>query len=204
MTRVVIGGLLIGVLLATAGCLDGTTDIRGHYNERSGQYFGNLRIVGDGNNLTVLRGSRMKKLSICGNNNTVTLEENVTLAKVEFWGHGNTVSIPDYLLVRSSEVGSNQIIYRPRETQPQAEWPPPARIPGLPAMQPAETSDLPDEIEIEQRPQTEPVPRQPLEEEDDEPHFRPPPPVHMEPPPPLEEKEESAAEPEGSREKQVP
>ncbi len=83
------------------------------------KYFGDVGIDGNGQNVTVLKGSRVTKLSIIGNNNTVTVEEGAAVYRIEFWGSGNTVMIPDNLWVlRTNNVGRNQIIRRPTSAPP--------------------------------------------------------------------------------------
>jgi hypothetical protein len=113
------GVLTAGLVLATAGCASNA--IVGTGVVRSGLYFGNVGVTGHGSSVTILHGSKVPKLSIIGNNTTVTVEDGVVLHRIEFWGKGNTVSIPENLIVRTTEVGANQIIRRPRETTVSSE-----------------------------------------------------------------------------------
>jgi hypothetical protein len=129
-----------GLLLAVFGCARGAP-IVGHRVVQEGTYYGDLGITGNGSNVTVLRHSRITKLSIIGNNCTVMVEEGAGLGKIEFWGNGNVVSIPDVLIVRSNNVGANQIIRRPRPPAPVVEDPyaaPPPPLAPMPSARPAE------------------------------------------------------------------
>lgn len=113
MTRVIFRGIAVGLLVLATGCAHNS--IFGDGGMRSDQFFGDLGITGDQNGITVESGSRLHKLSILGHNNTITVAENVRIAQIEFWGKGNTVSLPEDMVVRTTEVGTNQIIRRPRE-----------------------------------------------------------------------------------------
>lgn len=110
MTRTLLTIGLAGTVWLASGCA--AHSIMGHGMVRSAQLFGNVRLTGDNNNITALRGSRITKLSVMGDNNTVNVDAGATLAKVEFWGNGNTVSVPGYVVVRSNEVGTNQLVRR--------------------------------------------------------------------------------------------
>ena len=102
--------LMLGLLAYTAGCAQNAR--LGNSGQWTGQYFGDVGVVGHGNTLLIQRGSRVWKLSIQGDNNFVTVEEGVTLNRIEFWGNGNTVSIPENLMIRETEIGGNQVIRR--------------------------------------------------------------------------------------------
>ena len=115
MNRILTGVLALGLLLVTTGCAHNA--IVAHESVRVGTFFGDLGIKGNGNSMTVLRGSRLTKVSFWGDHNTVTVEQGVTLAHVEFFGKHNTVSIPDTLMVRLTEVGEGNKVLR-RETPP--------------------------------------------------------------------------------------
>jgi hypothetical protein len=117
MARVMLlSALAAGLALVNMGCAP--NPMVGHNMVMSQQYFGDVGITGHGNNLTVLPGSRLHKLSLIGDNNTITLQDDVTVWKIEFWGKGNTVSVPEYLSVRTNDVGANQIIRRPYTSAP--------------------------------------------------------------------------------------
>lgn len=159
MARVILlSALATGLVLASTGCAP--NPLVGNSMVMSQQYFGDVGITGHGNNLTVLPGSRLHKLSLIGDNNTVTLQDDVTVWKIEFWGKGNTVSVPEYLSVRTNDVGANQIIRRPdnpvamtRTIEPPPTYtPPPAEQPpaGQPAVQPPPkpADDLPPEADM--------------------------------------------------------
>ncbi len=121
MNRIVIGAGALVVLTLASGCA--YNSIAGTGIVRADQYFGNVGVTGGGSNITILNGSKVPKLSILGNNNTITVEENVELRRIEFWGKGNTVSVPEDLTVRTTEVGNNQIIRRPRmKHEAPIEW----------------------------------------------------------------------------------
>ena len=121
MNRIVIGAAALVVLTLTSGCA--YNSIAGTGIVRADQYFGNVGVTGGGSNITILTGSKVPKLSVLGSNNTITVEEDVELSRIEFWGKGNTVSIPENLVVRTTEVGNNQIIRRPRmQRQAPVEW----------------------------------------------------------------------------------
>lgn len=116
MKRIIFGALAIGLALAATGCAN--NPVWGSGGVRSDQFFGDVGIFGSGKEVTILRGSIVQKLSFLGHNNKITVQDGVSVSKIEFWGKGNTVSIPETLIVRTAEVGDNQIIRRPREVQP--------------------------------------------------------------------------------------
>lgn len=104
------------LLTVACGCAS-SNRIVGHNMTEVGDWYGELGISGDLNEVTVLHGSRVRKLSILGDGNTVRVEEGVTLPKVEIWGGRNTVFVPQYLLVRVSQVGNaNQVVRYPPGT----------------------------------------------------------------------------------------
>ena len=161
MTRaMVLCALATGLVLANTGCAP--NPIVGSNMVMTQQYFGDFGVTGHGNNITILPGSRLHKLSIIGDNNTLTVQDDVTIWKIEFWGKGNTVSVPEYLSVRSNDVGANQIIRRPytpvplpRTTEPPPAYtPPPPEKPAAaqpavkPPPKPAEESPLPPEADM--------------------------------------------------------
>lgn len=152
-------------LLLTAGCA--STPLVGNGVSRADQFFGDVGITGSGSVVTILRGSRVNKLSILGNDCSVTVEDGVRLYKIEFWGKNNTVSIPEYLIVRTAEVGTNQIIRRPREVRPPADesrWEPPPI-----ERAPESSSYRPRPVQPESRMEASPAPAS------DEWRYRPPP-----------------------------
>jgi hypothetical protein len=135
--------LAAGLLLVASGCA--SAPVQGNGVVMSQQFFGNLGVVGNGSNITVLPGSRLEKISVIGNNCQIFVHDNVTLWKIEFWGNGNAVSLPETLVVRLNNVGKNQVIKRPRGMDtpnfpPPAESdttePPPASDPGQPSFTP--------------------------------------------------------------------
>lgn len=186
--RAIAGMALLAMLAAwSTGCA--RTSIAGHGNLRTNQFFGNLGITGDGNNVTIEDGSKVTKLSILGNNNTVTVEDGANLYRIEFWGKGNIVSVPEYLAIRATEVGTNQIIRRKPEFETTSEWPD-MTTPSDPwAPQPEWTPDdetmqdesAPPVTQPERRPppeetEIEPLPiDEPEDDEDDEVNIVPPP-----------------------------
>lgn len=105
-------------LLVTICCGCATSNrIVGHNMIEIGDWYGELGVNGDLNQVTVQRGSRVSKLSILGDANIIRVEEGVTLPKVEIWGGRNTVFVPQYLLVRVSQVGNgNQVVRYPPGT----------------------------------------------------------------------------------------
>lgn len=109
-----------GLLLTASGCAYNA--IVGTGVARAAQFFGDVGVSGNGNQVTIQTGSKVSKLSVLGNNCTITVEDKVVLYRIEFWGKNNTVSIPESLIVRTTEVGSNQIIRRPHTTHDLQEW----------------------------------------------------------------------------------
>lgn len=166
MARMALAALALGLVVAAGGCAQNATI--GDAGEKAGVFFGDVGITGHGNTLTIQRGSRVWKLSIIGDNNRVTVEEDVTLNRIEFWGNGNVVSVPDYLVFRTTEVGSNQIIRRPTAGRP-ADWGEGQPMGELP---PVRTLPPP-------QPRPEPRPEPPPREER---IFMPPPAPEGEPP----------------------
>ena len=180
MRRILLAAGLTVLLLNTTGCA--TFKIIGNDIDRTATVFGDVGLTGDNIRLTVVPGSKIRKLSIIGDGCTVTIMEDVTLNKIEFWGMGNTVSIPDYLVVRSNEVGTNQIIRRVHETPAMPEWSPPPVLeedpmltapPPAAAPRPAASTDT--DAWLEELDEPEPAP---------EPVVLPPAAVDLEPPPP--------------------
>lgn len=123
MKGILSSAFLVTVALLTTGCAHNS--IVGDGAVASNRYFGDVGIWGDGSTVTVLRGSKLNKLSILGNDNNVTVQDTATINHIEFWGKRNTVSIPEDLIVRTSEVGRNQIIRRVRQPITPNEWAPP-------------------------------------------------------------------------------
>jgi hypothetical protein len=157
MRAIILSALAAGLVLANVGCA--VNPIVGTNVTMSQQYFGDVGIVGQGDNLTILTGSRVNKLSIQGDNNTITLQDGVTVWKIEFWGKGNTVSAAEDLSFRTNSVGANQIIRRPRAMMPTPRYepapPPYTPLPGeptpaqaRPAPKPAEQPALPPEADV--------------------------------------------------------
>lgn len=121
MNRIVIAALTIGLLVVT-GCAHNA--IITHNSARVDEFYGDLGITGDGNNITVRRLSRINKISFIGCENTVTVEEGALVNQIEFWGCDNVVYIPETLMVRLTEVGKrNQVIRRQTtwELEPEIE-----------------------------------------------------------------------------------
>ena len=118
MKALTIGALTAGLLLFSTGCAHNS--IMASNVVRVGNFFGDLGVKGDGNDVTVMRASRLRKISLWGDNNTITVEDGATIGHVEFFGLQNTVSISDNLIVRLSEIGrGNQLIRR--QTVPETE-----------------------------------------------------------------------------------
>lgn len=175
MARAGCGVLILGLLVGLSGCVGADVEITGHNVMRASQFFGHVRLIGDGSDLTVMAGSKVTKLSIVGDDNRVTVHEQVTLNKIEFWGKNNTVSVPASLVVRTAEIGTNQIVRRPRDGGEPLDWlPPEGEAPAYRPMirdEPLEGAE--PEVEIEPRPQLEDIEVE--VPEDEEPEFRPPP-----------------------------
>lgn len=106
------------VLLGSSGCA--YTSFVGNDGNRSGQFFGEVGITGQNNDLTVESGSRLRKLSIIGDDNRVMVQSGVTLGKIEFYGKGNRVSIVEGLTVRITQVGRENVIER-RPLEPKVD-----------------------------------------------------------------------------------
>ncbi len=136
MRAMVLSALAAGLVLANVGCAPNATVGNGMVMAQ--QYFGDAGFVGNGNNATILAGSRVNKLSIQGDNNTITVQDDVTVWKVEFWGKGNTISIPENLSIRSNSIGANQIIRRPHVATPMPRYEP--ALPYTPPIEPAPTT----------------------------------------------------------------
>ncbi len=158
-------------LLAGVGCA--TNPMVANGVTRTDTYFGDLGITGNGNVITIADGSRVPKLSLIGNNNSITVEEGATIQKIEFLGKNNTVSIPDYLYIRTSEIGSNRIVRRPRERRLPTDWSQYGQDASLPpAYMPPPNSNTTDTYG---------------DWEDEEPTYEPPPTIDIEPPPPVDD-----------------
>jgi len=169
MRTILLGALTAGLLLSTMGCAHNS--IIGRGVTRADQYFGNLGITGSGNNVTVLAGSRVPKLSLLGDNCTVTIQDGAFLHRVEFWGKNNVVSIPDAMILRTSEVGYNQIIRRSRETPRSADVAPWSGTPQTAAPAAAQPAHVAPAGSIPPAWQTE----QPAEVPEEDVEFKPPP-----------------------------
>jgi|GEM_PF-6813707 len=101
------------LLLGAVGC-SSTNRIVGHNLTQVGQWYGELGVTGDNNNVVVQTGSRLTKLSIIGVGNIIDVDDQCSLGKVEIWGDRNCVTIPANLVVRIAQVGpGNQIKRRP-------------------------------------------------------------------------------------------
>ena len=112
MNKTACTAFIAGLLLLSTGCAHNA--LVGDNTVRVGVYFGDYGIKGDGNDVTILSGSRLTKVSFWGRNNTVTVEDGVTLPHVEFWGRNNTITVPECLMIRTTEVGEgNKVILRP-------------------------------------------------------------------------------------------
>ena len=120
MKTVLLSVVMTGLVVAATGCA--YNSIMGNGIVRADQYFGDVGLTGDNHNVTIVRGSRVNKLSILGDDCSVTVQNGVALCKIEFWGTGNTISLPEGLLVRTTEVGMNQIIRRPRRAREPGRW----------------------------------------------------------------------------------
>lgn len=108
----ILGTVLVSTLLvANIGCA--ANPVVGDNAQRTGQFSGNVRIVGHNTHLTIEEGSVVPKLSIVGDNCSVVVEEGVQLGRIEFWGNGSTVSLPHDMKTWVSKVGINSIVRRP-------------------------------------------------------------------------------------------
>ncbi len=113
MMRCVLGASLIGMLLLSTGCA--YNSVASNNSTKSGSFFGDFGVRGNGNISTIESGSKIRNLSIWGDNNRVTVEDEVTVAKLEIYGKNNFVSLPYYLDIRMTEAaGGNTIERRPR------------------------------------------------------------------------------------------
>ncbi len=113
MTRLVLLSCVAGALFLSVGCAHNAMD--GNGSVWTGEYFGDVGLRGDNNQMTIRSGSRVWKLSIIGNKSNVMVEDGATVNRVEFIGRGNVVSLPENLIVRVTEIGNNQLIRRPVE-----------------------------------------------------------------------------------------
>jgi hypothetical protein len=130
-------GLVASLWLAAAGCAVNPSVGKGITTAQ--KYFGDLGVEGHNQNVTILTGSRVTKLSIIGDNNTVTAEDGAAVYRVEFWGNGNTVIVPENLwILRTNNVGTNQVIRRPSGAPPVPPLEPLAETPksGAPKASP--------------------------------------------------------------------
>jgi hypothetical protein len=165
MKAILIGALAVGLLLASVGCAPNPRI--GNGITASERVFGDYGITGHNCNLTMLRGSKCTKLSVIGDNNTITVEDGAMLYRIEFWGKGNIVSVPETLLIlRTTEVGANQLIRRPvqprTEEFPMTYYPPPTEATPAPKGQPTapprttmEPKPLPPEADVMENQGTE-------------------------------------------------
>jgi hypothetical protein len=113
MMRGMLGVAVLGAVLFSSGCAYNA--VVGHSSAKSGAYFGDFGVKGNGNTATIESGSKIRNLSIWGDNNRVIVEDEVTVAKLEVYGKNNTVSLPYYLDIRMTETtGGNTIERRPR------------------------------------------------------------------------------------------
>jgi hypothetical protein len=155
MSKIVGIALAAGLLVMATGCAYNSG--AGRQTVRSGVFFGDFGVMGDGNTMTAKNGSKLSKLSVIGNDNTVMVEDLVTLPHIEFWGSNNTVSVPEYLMLRVTEVGhGNKVIRRPVTFEVGAENESLYALPRRPA--PMETGAGPTS-----RPATEPPPAEPAD-----------------------------------------
>jgi hypothetical protein len=112
MKSLLAAAVIVVLSIGVTGCAH--VAFVGHQNAYAGVWFGDVGVKGNGNNVTVQRGSGLRKLSIWGDNNTVTVEDSVTLVHLEFCGQNNTVTLPAGLLIRLTDWGKgNQIVRRP-------------------------------------------------------------------------------------------
>lgn len=139
-------------LLASLGCAKNPIVGRGITMRE--QYFGDVGLTGHDQNITIARGSKVRKLSILGHNNSITVEDEVTIYRVEFWGSGNVLTLPEHLSVRIDNVGTNQIVRRPREPRASLYVPP-----AEPVTEPV----TPVPTDTYTRPTPETTPPQPLD-----------------------------------------
>ena len=122
MMRLLAATFIVGIALGVTGCAPNA--YVGHQNGWAGVWFGDLGIKGNGNNVTVQRGSNLRKLSVWGDCNTVTVEDGVTLVHIEFFGQNNTVTLPAGLLIRLTDVGKgNSLVRRPEVWDRMTETP---------------------------------------------------------------------------------
>jgi hypothetical protein len=122
MRKLLAATFIVGIALGVTGCAPNA--YVGHQNAWAGVWFGDLGIKGNGNNVTVQRGSNLRKLSVWGDSNTATVEDGVTLVHIEFFGQNNTVTLPAGLLIRLTDVGKgNTLVRRPEVWDRMTETP---------------------------------------------------------------------------------
>ena len=84
----------------------------------AGHGTGDVRITGNGTELTIQSGSNVPKLSIVGDSCKVTVEDGARIGRIEFWGTGNTGTIPDSLNPIVALVGVKEVLHRPVGSAP--------------------------------------------------------------------------------------
>ncbi len=110
-----LGVLLIAVLIVTTvGCAN--TSIRASGTTVERVFVGDIGLMGEDNQLTLLSGSEVYKLSIMGDNNRVYAERGAFVDKVEIVGEDNIVVVPEGSVLEYSEMGEdNELRYMPED-----------------------------------------------------------------------------------------
>ena len=107
--KTVMASIVSAVVLCCAGCAHNGN--HGDGGEVVGEFYFEKGIWGDGHNVLVKRGSKLKKISVIGNHNLVTIEEGVYVAKVEVVGNDNTFYYPHNCEPERSVIGNNKFDY---------------------------------------------------------------------------------------------
>jgi len=101
-------GLLTLSLLLTTGCA--VTRVTGSDSKWRQVAYGNIGIIGEDHEVTLLAGSEVSKLSIMGEDIHVCVEEGAVVDKIEIVGEGNVVECPDGMPIEYSEIGEDNRI----------------------------------------------------------------------------------------------
>jgi len=107
--RILLPWLAAGLALGLTGCAN---RIVGNNLTERGEWHGEFGLTGHLNHITISGQSRLTRMSIIGDSNTIDVQHGATLGKIEIWGQRNKVYIPEDLIIRSSDVGANQVIRR--------------------------------------------------------------------------------------------
>ena len=105
--------MAIAMLLLT-GCA--VTRVTGSDSKWRQVGYGNIGIIGEDHEVTLLAGSEVSKLSIMGEDIHVYVEDGAVVDKIEIVGEGNVVECPDGMPIEYSEIGEdNRIRHRSKK-----------------------------------------------------------------------------------------